>query len=288
MKGGGGALGDQGGEFLLDLGHARVPVVDLESIGDGAAFALPPVGHDLPAERRCEEDEGGEPVDVVLHDGVAHLDEPHQLGVDASMGWDLRRAEAGKALLLLGVEPVRDDLTDVEPQQLRGDRRHDDLVGPIGISHPPLGHSQAVLAEKETVDAGECEGILQDRGVECGSTVAEQGGGGENHGRLDVLDAGQSGDLLRGRRGVIGASAVVEASEDRHVEVGRVGAGQIRGERRLRPPGRGQGTHGDAAYQPHQQDDGEIAGAAMAEVGSEPVPGDSKVVSGHAFAPPVS
>ena len=125
---------NQAGELPLHLGDAGVPAVDLQPVGDGAALTLARVGHDLPAQRGREEDERREPVDVVLHEGVAHLDEPDQLGVDPSMGRHLRRAEAGQPLLLLGVEPVGDHLTDVEPEQMRAaDRRHDDLVGPIRV-----------------------------------------------------------------------------------------------------------------------------------------------------------
>ncbi len=86
VEGGGRARRDQIGELPLHPGDAGVPAVDLQPVGDGAALALAPVGHDLLAQGGREEDERGEPVDVVLHQGVAHLHEPDQCGIDPCDG----------------------------------------------------------------------------------------------------------------------------------------------------------------------------------------------------------
>ena len=81
-------------ELPLHRGDAAVSAVELEAIGDGAFLAA--VGHDLSAQRRGEEDEGRESVDVVLDDGVAHLDQPHQRGVETDVRCDLAVPNPGR------------------------------------------------------------------------------------------------------------------------------------------------------------------------------------------------
>ncbi len=58
-----------------------------------------------------------------------------------------------------------------------------------------------------------------------------------------------------------------------HLHVRRVGAGQIRGEGRLRAPCAGHRGHGDAAHETDEQHQREVARPAPAESGPEPVGG---------------
>ena len=104
------------GELPLHLVDVAAPAVESEPVRNGA---FSPAGHDLSAQAGSEEDECRISVDVVLDDGIALLHQPHQHGVEADMRWNPRRAEARQALLVRGIDAVRDDLADMHAEQMR-------------------------------------------------------------------------------------------------------------------------------------------------------------------------
>ena len=183
-------------ELPLHRIHVAVSVVELEPIGDGPC--LPSLGHDLSSEGRGEEDERRVLVDVVLDDGVALLDQPHQRGVDTDVWRDLGGAEARQVRLSGRVDAVRDDVANVEAEQVRGCRSHHDLVAPVGVGQAPGGHGQSILVEEQSVDAGDRLDVVD--GAQAGRAVPGQRGGGNWDGGLDVPYAREAGDRLDGRQ----------------------------------------------------------------------------------------
>ena len=226
------------GQLPLDGGDGRVPPVELEPVGDGAGRPLPGVADDLVAQGGREEDEGRVPVDVVLDQALLDLDQPDHPGVESSMGWDRRGAEARLGHLGTGVDPDRDELSDVQPEQTRRQGSHHDLVSPTGIGHPPGDDGQAVLVEEEAVDAGDRFDVAEI--ALAGDVAGAERGGIDRDGGFDVLHAGQSADGPLGRHRIARRrpTPAVRAAEDRHVHVRGVGAGQVGREGRLGPPGR--------------------------------------------------
>jgi hypothetical protein len=202
------------------------------------------------------------------------------------MGRDARRTEGRQACLLLGVEAVGNDLTDVKPEQVRRRRRHHELVRPIRVGQPALRDRQAVLVEVEAVDAGSRKRRDEGVGAEAGGAVGTQREGIQGDRGLDLFHAGQMGDLSRGGRGVADLVGAVEAAIDRHAQVRWVGAGQVRGEGRLGTPGGRHRAHGNATHQPDQEGKGQVAVPATPEAGPEPVPSDTQILPGHGSLAP--
>jgi hypothetical protein len=112
------------------------------------------IGQYLARQRRGEEHQGWQPVDVVLNDLAAEHDQPDQLDVDATVGLHARCANARQVSLLVGEQAVRDGLADVQPEQAGCLRGHHELIGATGIGHPALDDRRPVLFEVKAVDAG--------------------------------------------------------------------------------------------------------------------------------------
>ncbi len=203
------------GELSFDGGNILGAALESEAVDEGPGRSLTPVGHDLASQGRREELERRILVDVVLDHGVVHLNQPDQSGVHESVWWNSCRAETWLALLLKGVDPVGDDLTDVDPEQVSCQRRHHHLVGPSRVGQMSGHHGQPVLAEVQPVHADHRLDVV-DR-PDFGGPVRSQRGRGKRDARLDVANPGETGDGLDGRRRVARwrATPVTGATEDR-------------------------------------------------------------------------
>ena len=93
------------------------------------------------------------------------------------------------------------------------------------------------------------------------------------------MHAGQVGDPGRQPRRAERAVGVRGVRGDG--QVGRVGAGQERRVRRLGPSCARDRTHGEAADETDEHDDGEVSPPPAAEGGPEAVPGDAKNLTAH-------
>ena len=159
---------------------------------------------------------------------------------------------------------------DAQPQQAGGPRVHHDLVAAGRVGHPPGEDANPVLIEVQAVDAGhgrhrEARG---DAGRQRRAAGAEHVGDGL-HGRFRVPHQRQARDDAgerRQARGRVGLRVL-------NGEVGRVRAGEEHRERRLGAPGGRGRPQRDAAGQPDDQDQPQVAGPAAAQRDSQPVPG---------------
>ena len=135
-------------------GTARGTTLRLDPEDEGAGELLPLPRQQLPGKRRRQGDERGEGVDVVLHDLRVQRRQPDDLQIDSQSRRNGARPEAGQVLLGVRVEPVRDDLADVETKLLCDLRCHHDLIGSGRRRHAALGDGDSVLGEEQAVDAG--------------------------------------------------------------------------------------------------------------------------------------
>ena len=223
-------------------------------------------------------------VDVVLHDGVVEDDRPDQGQVLTYRR--LRRHDgSGGAELRVGVGAPGNGLPDVQTQGACGADGHHDLVGPVRVGHAPLDDGHPVLREEEAAHASihVHVGVLR-RLRRLSVTV--QGFGVHAGVAGDVAHVGQAGDL-GDQRAVVAVGVSQERIPERgpEAEVGGVGAGQERRERRLRAPGRRQRTHGQTADEPDQEHEGQIGPPAAPEGGPEAIARDPDQLPGHLAGP---
>ena len=214
-------------------------------------------------------------VDLVLH----HLVAEHRLADDLRVE-PQERPPAGLARgLSVREETDGDDVADVHlgGGALRVDH---DLARPSRVGHPALDDGDAVLAEELAVDAAR----QRLRRPEGGAIRAEDGD--VEPGVAFHPPHVRQPDDRTDHRGVVPrvtGGRFVQAGE--HGEVGRVGAGDIRRERRLGPPGRRDRAQGQAANQPEQQHQREVPAPAVPERGPEPVPRDAERWWAHLSVP---
>ena len=245
-------------------------------------FATQPVPRsraERPRERRGEQQERRETVDLVEHHLVVEHDGPGQPHVQPTARPDFRRAEGGLACLRAGIEAHRDHLPDVPAEQPFRLRGRDKLARASRIGHPARRHGDPVLTEVQPVDAADALNFAGPvRGRENRSTRSSQR---ERVDRLrcglDPLHAGQPFQLP-GQAGCEHGQA--------QAQVGGIGAGEERGERGLGPPRRGDRAHRDPAGQPDQQHNRQIAAPPAAEGSRKAIPRDPHDLSAHGTVRP--
>ena len=229
----------------------------------------------FPGKRRGEQRRlRVERVDIVLHQRVGEHDDPDEAEIDRRRERGARRAAVRREQLGIGVE-AECPRAEVHPELLGGLRVHHHLVAPVRIGQPPGDEGDAVLTDPLAIG-----GSLEDHRLFTRRMVRVERERGRRLASNPTtivagFTCGRWATALGLRRRVAGAVA------DRRIEkgveglqLGGVGAGHVDGERRLRPPGGGDGAHGHAAHQADQQHDGQVAAPPAAKGRAEPVPGD--------------
>src|SRR5439155_12172703 len=101
-------------------------------------------------------------------------------------------AETRQARLGGAVEPHRDDLTDMEPEQAGPHRSRDELVGATGTGHAALDGRGPVLVEVEAVDAA--SRIHMGGGGKAGRAIGPEGDAEDADPALDPSHIGEPSD----------------------------------------------------------------------------------------------
>jgi len=192
---------------------------------------------------------------------------------DGQVRLDRTAAEPRRRHLSVREEAQRRDRADVDRPggPLGVDHR---LVGRAGLSHPALDDGHLVGREVLAV---------QTAGQALTARLLLLVLPGAEHGHVQpfvtrhVPHAGQGGDLRDGGR-VVALAACHPVQAGQHGQVRRVGARQVGGEGGLGAAGGGDRAHGQAAEQPEQQHEREVAGPALTPRAPEPVPRDSEDV----------
>jgi hypothetical protein len=215
-------------------------------------------------------------IDVVLYDLLAEHGFADDFDVDPQVGIDAGLPEVGSLFLRVGEESERNDRSDVYRRR-RVLRVHNDFVGARGIRHAALDDRDAILVEELSVDAaGDSCDIDRDVAVGCQHGAI---GAGVAPDLLDVRQPRDSPDELRVETRPVRGTRPGQAGQNR--EVGGSGVGQVRGERRLRPPRRGYRTHRETADQPDEEHDRRQTAPPATERRPEPVPGHAQDLPHH-------